>query len=84
MTIKAGARGAQIYSGKDVYTHHATPVSGGDSIGAGDSFDAGFLAGWLRDYPLEKCLQIASACGRSVASKIGGLAGQLRWEEVNG
>ncbi len=24
----------------------------------------------------------ASACGRSVASQVGGLAGQLHWEEV--
>jgi sugar/nucleoside kinase (ribokinase family) len=65
-----------------VYEQKATPVTGGDSIGAGDSFAAGFLAGWLRGLPLKECLRIAAVCGSSVASKTGGLAGQLRWDEV--
>ena len=42
--------------------------------------DAGFLAGWLRGLPLDHCLTIASRCGRAVASKSGGLQGQLTWE----
>ena len=55
-----------------------------DLIVAGDSFDAGFLGGWLRGLPLARCLEIATACGRSVAGQVGGLAGQPRWEEVVG
>ncbi len=51
--------------------------SGGDGVGAGDSFDAGFLAGWLSDLPLETCLAIACQCGRAVASGRGGLRSQL-------
>jgi sugar/nucleoside kinase (ribokinase family) len=82
VTIKAGARGAQVYAGLAVLERGVAPVTGGDSIGAGDSFDAGFLSGWLRGLPLGACLEIASACGRSVASQIGGLAGQLKWDEV--
>lgn len=83
VAIKAGAKGATVYAG-DLRLHRpVTPVSGGDSIGAGDSFDAGFLAGWLRGLPLERCLEIGMACGRSVASQIGGLAGQLTWDQVN-
>ncbi len=82
VVIKEGARGARVYTRDTFIQRPVQPVSGGDSIGAGDSFDAGFLAGWLRGLPLEQCLQIAMACGRSVASKIGGVAGQLRWEEI--
>lgn len=82
VVIKAGAKGALVYSGDTTLKHKVTPVTGGDSIGAGDSFDAGFLAGWLRGLPLEKCLEIASACGRSVASQIGGVAGQLWLDDV--
>ena len=37
---------------------------GEHSIGAGDSFDAGFLAGWLRGLRLERCLELGMACGR--------------------
>jgi sugar/nucleoside kinase (ribokinase family) len=81
--VKQGARGAAVFSRGQRFERGVTPVSGGDSVGAGDSFDAGFLAGWLREYPFERCLEIATACGSSVASRHGGLAGQLTWEQVN-
>lgn len=83
VTVKAGAKGARVYTRDARLERPVEPVSGGDSIGAGDSFDAGFLAGWLRGLPLERCLEIGMACGRSVASKIGGVAGQLTWAEVS-
>jgi sugar/nucleoside kinase (ribokinase family) len=82
VAIKGGEKGAWVYAGENVFERLVAPVTGGDSVGAGDSFDAGFLAGWLRGLPLDECLRIATACGSSVASRTGGLAGQLRWEEV--
>jgi ribokinase len=82
VTIKAGAKGAQVYSSTHNIERSVQPVYGGDSIGAGDSFDAGFLAGWLRGYDMEQCLDIAAACGRSVACHIGGLAGQPKWNNL--
>lgn len=54
----------------------------GDGIGAGDSFDAGFLAGWLYGLPLQDCLEIACQCGQAVASEVGGLRGQLRMADI--
>ena len=78
VTVKLGADGALVDDGQATLRRKVTPVSGGDSIGAGDSFDAGFLAGWLRSQPLEHCLELACACGSSVASKVGGLAGQIK------
>ena len=54
--VKLGKEGAVLASGKQQFRHKLSPVSGGDSIGAGDSFDAGFLAGWLRGLQLEACL----------------------------
>jgi sugar/nucleoside kinase (ribokinase family) len=80
--IKQGERGSIAVSGKHHFTYKLPPVSGGDSIGAGDSFDAGFLAGWLRELPFEDCLKIASRCGREVAAQIGGLRGQPDWNSV--
>jgi ribokinase len=77
VTLKAGSQGARVVTREESIARPVVPVSGGDSIGAGDSFDAGFLAGWLRGLPLERCLEIGMACGRGVASKIGGVAGQL-------
>ncbi len=82
VTVKMGEAGARVYNRHGMHECRVEPVTGGDSVGAGDSFDAGFLAGWLRDLPLERCLEIACRCGRGVASKIGGVAGQPTWREV--
>jgi sugar/nucleoside kinase (ribokinase family) len=83
-TVKRGAQGALVSDGQQVIRRGVAPVTGGDSIGAGDSFDAGFLAGWLRGLSLEESLRIGSVCGRSVAAQAGGLRGQPRWEEIGG
>jgi ribokinase len=82
IAVKQGAKGALVSDGSALVTCKVTPVTGGDSVGAGDSFDAGFLAGWLQGLPLERSLQIGCACGRSVASQVGGVKGQLTWREA--
>jgi len=82
VTVKCGADGALISDGLSVIRQSVEPVSEGDSIGAGDSFDAGFLAGWMRGMPLEDCLHIGCQCGRSVAAKVGGIQGQPIWVEI--
>jgi ribokinase len=83
LALKRGADGATLYAnGQSLDSHPLSAATGGDSIGAGDSFDAGFLAGWLRGMSPETCLKIASRCGRAVASTVGGLAGQPTWEQV--
>lgn len=83
LALKRGADGATLYTADaPINSAPLAPVRGGDSIGAGDSFDAGFLAGWLRDLPLDQCLAIGSYCGRSVAAAVGGLTGQPTWDEV--
>jgi sugar/nucleoside kinase (ribokinase family) len=82
IAVKRGAKGAMASDGSTSRYCSVEPVSGGDSVGAGDSFDAGFLAGWLKGLPLEQSLKIGCACGRSVASQFGGVRGQLTWEEA--
>jgi sugar/nucleoside kinase (ribokinase family) len=83
VVVKRGEQGAVLDDGSDSYTAAVQPAAAGDSIGAGDSFDAAFLAGWLRHLPLRQCLEIACQCGRSVASHTGGLVGQLTWAELS-
>jgi sugar/nucleoside kinase (ribokinase family) len=82
VVVKRGSAGAVVSDGRQLITQEVEPVSGGDSVGAGDSFDAGFLAGWLRGLPLAESLRLGSACGRSVAAQVGGVAGQPRWEDI--
>lgn len=69
MTVKRGVDGARVYCGQEMVECSVAPATGGNSVGAGDSFDAGFLAGWLRGLPLSRCLDIACYCGRSVAGR---------------
>jgi ribokinase len=83
VAVKRGPGGAQVVTLSESHDCQVPPAPpGGDSIGAGDSFDAGFLAGWLRGLPLQTCLQIACQCGRGCASARGGIAGQPRWSEL--
>jgi len=84
VAVKRGEGGASAFEASEGVDCTVDPVTGGDSVGAGDSFDAGFLAAWLRDLPLSECLKIACLCGRSVAGSIGGLAGQPAWAQVVG
>lgn len=53
-----------------------------DSTGAGDSFDAGFLHAWLRDWPLHESMRWASACGSLSTRGIGGTTRQATADEA--
>ena len=80
--IKQGEKGALVVSKGERHTCALPASTCRDSIGTGDSFDAGFLAGWLRGLPLDQCLQIACHCGKEVASQRGGIRNQPNWERV--
>jgi sugar/nucleoside kinase (ribokinase family) len=53
-----------------------------DTTGAGDSFDAGFLAGRLQGWPIKRCLQLAVACGSLSTRAAGGIAAQPTMDEA--
>ncbi|CAN5180641.1 5-dehydro-2-deoxygluconokinase [soil metagenome] len=51
-------------------------------LGAGDSFMAGFLRGWLRNEPLETCCAFGNACGAIVVSRHGCAPAMPTWDEL--
>ncbi|HYP71777.1 MAG TPA: PfkB family carbohydrate kinase, partial [Variovorax sp.] len=51
-------------------------------LGAGDAFMAGFLRGWLRGEPLERCCTWANACGALVVSRHGCAPAMASWDEL--
>lgn len=53
VVVKCGKRGALIRAGEQQWTVPAEPVTPVDTIGAGDSFNAGFLSAWLHGESLE-------------------------------
>ena len=53
VVIRRGARGALGIAGGVIRAVPADPVDVVDTTGAGDCFNAGFLAGWLSGLPIE-------------------------------
>jgi len=68
LAIKLGAQGAlgisHLPSGELVKVRVSSiSVNVVDTIGAGDSFDAGFIYGYLNGWELKKSLQLGCVCG---------------------
>jgi sugar/nucleoside kinase (ribokinase family) len=82
LAIKLGAEGALgVCNGEKVQVA-SIPVNVADTVGAGDSFDAGFLYGYLNGWPLEKSLQLACICGALSTQRAGGTKGQPTLSEA--
>jgi sugar/nucleoside kinase (ribokinase family) len=82
LAIKLGAQGALgVQNGTSVRVA-SIPVKVVDTVGAGDSFDAGFLYGYLNQWGLEKCLWLACVCGALSTQKAGGTDGQPALDEA--
>jgi len=53
-----------------------------DAVGAGDSFNAGFVYGTLAGWPLDRSLALAVACGALSTRAAGGTTAQPTLEEA--
>jgi sugar/nucleoside kinase (ribokinase family) len=80
VVVKRGERGATAGSASEHVDVPGLSVPVVDTTGAGDSFDAGFLAAWLAGEPLERSVAIANACGALSTRAMGGVDGQVTWE----
>ncbi len=76
VAVKCGIGGALACQGVNATRAPALPVKVVDTVGAGDSFDAGFLYGWLNAWSLEKSLLLAVACGSLSTQAAGGTTAQ--------
>jgi sugar/nucleoside kinase (ribokinase family) len=82
IAIKLGAQGALGRAAGEQARAASIPVNVVDTVGAGDSFDAGFLYGFLNDWPLERSLRLACVCGALSVQQPGGTQGQPTLEEA--
>jgi len=82
VAIKLGADGAAVRTKDKTIFTSSIPVNIVDTIGAGDSFDAGFLYGYLNDWELEKSLKLAVVCGALSTQASGGIAAQPALDEA--
>ena len=76
VVVKNGAGGATAYRNEDVVSAPAFRADVADTVGAGDSFDAGFLFGFLGGFSLEQSLQLGCFCGSSSTARPGGTVAQ--------
>ncbi len=82
LAVKQGAEGATARRGADVAQASSIRVNVVDTVGAGDSFDAGFIYGYLSGWELERSLRLAAVCGALSLQSAGGTAGQATLAEA--
>ena len=76
VVVKRGAHGALAWTRDGPIAVPAPPAAPVDTVGAGDSFNAGFLAGRLGGEDVPTSLRLAAACGALSTRAAGGTAAQ--------
>ena len=84
VALKAGAAGAVGWDDSGRHTAAGLAVDVVDTTGAGDSFDAGFLAAMLDGLPFAACLRHAAVAGSLSTRAAGGTAAQATRAELSG
>jgi sugar/nucleoside kinase (ribokinase family) len=82
VVVKRGANGAVLIQDEESFEVEAPRAKVLDTTGAGDSFNAGFLYGFLRGWSPMRSLQLAVACGTLSTRAVGGTEGQPTLEEA--
>jgi D-tagatose-1,6-bisphosphate aldolase subunit GatZ/KbaZ len=72
LVVKRGAAGASAYFEGRRIDVPSLRVEVKDSVGAGDTFDAGFLHKWVRKAPLETCIAYGNLAGGLSVTRSGG------------
>jgi sugar/nucleoside kinase (ribokinase family) len=72
VVIKLGEEGAMAQRGRERFRSPAVKVELVDPVGAGDSFDAGFLAQYVRGADLPTCLRWGNLAGAFSTTMAGG------------
>ena len=72
LVIKRGAKGASAYDPTNEWHAPAEPANVVDAVGAGDSFNAGFLHAWIGGAEIQETLAFGNACGALSTTMNGG------------
>lgn len=78
VVVKLGSRGVVLRHGEQLYLCPAFPLPKAvrDTVGAGDSFQAGFLYFYLKGFPILSCAVLGSANAAATVQHQGGVLGQ--------
>ena len=82
VVVKLGSQGAIARKGTSKWRCESIPVNAVDTVGAGDSFDAGFLHRYLKDAPVEECLKYGNLAGAYSTTRDGGTEAYRERDEM--
>jgi sugar/nucleoside kinase (ribokinase family) len=82
VAVKLGVRGAIARRGSQIVQADSIPIKVVDTTGAGDSFDAGFIYGYLTGRSLAQSLRLACVCGSLSTRVAGGTGAQATLQEA--
>jgi sugar/nucleoside kinase (ribokinase family) len=72
LVVKLGHNGAMAQRGNERFLSAPIRLQAVDAVGAGDSFDAGFLTKYVQGADIETCLAYGNLCGAFSATRAGG------------
>jgi sugar/nucleoside kinase (ribokinase family) len=72
IAVKRGPQGSIVRAGSQTFAVRGIPVVPVDTIGAGDSFNSGFLFAWLKGLPLDQCALAGNITGALSTLRTGG------------
>jgi sugar/nucleoside kinase (ribokinase family) len=82
VALKLGAQGGMAIQSDVIVRAPSIKADLVDTVGAGDSFDGGFLYGYLNNWDQLNSLKLACVCGGLSTEKAGGTNGQPTLEEA--
>jgi sugar/nucleoside kinase (ribokinase family) len=72
LAVKLGSQGAVAKKGAEEWRSASVRVEAVDTVGAGDSFDAGFIRAFLQGASVQKCLEYGNLAGAYSTTRNGG------------
>lgn len=83
VVVKMGEKGAIATDGFEYCTSDVFELPVVDTLGAGDSFAAGFITAWMRSERIEQALNVANAVAALTITKPGAQNGQPTLDETD-
>ncbi len=81
--ITDGKAGCQVFDGKKIYYFPSYNAPVIDTLGAGDSFASGFVAGLMKTGDLHQAIKLGTANASSVVRYFGAKPGLLTFDEAS-
>ena len=81
--VKVGSKGSMIKRGNEKVTVGCNKVNVIDTTGAGDMYAAGFMAGLIKGYDLQKSGELGTCLAGNVIQNLGAKLKEEQWKTVH-